>query len=244
MPYARNVVLKKNGTPDKRIKYYGAARSSGSSAPTISARSTPTASMKRKAEETLSEAKATKAAKESIEPSQSAFTSTAASKLLEKGQSLPSLTLKDESGKDVKISDLKKTVLFTYPKANTPGCTTQACLFRDEYAAFQKAGFEVYGLSSDSETSLKNWKEKKGFKYSLLSDPKRQLIKVLTGSKSSTIRSHFVIDGEGKLALSEVKVKPAEVCIEAMHIATFEMLIRSLSPPQSSSAALKFAQRL
>lgn len=52
-----------------------------------------------------------------------------------------------------------RSLTFFFVKANTPGCTTQACLFRDEYADFQKIGFQVFGLSSDGETSLKNWKE-------------------------------------------------------------------------------------
>lgn len=73
-------------------------------------------------------------------------------------------------------------------QANTGGCTAQACLFRDEYAEWTKLGFQVFGLSNDGLTSLKNWKEKKSFQYHLLSDPNRDLIGALTGSKTQTRR--------------------------------------------------------
>jgi peroxiredoxin Q/BCP len=80
-------------------------------------------------------------------------------KKLAVGDTLPALSLSDQAGKTVKIGDLKKAVIFTYPKANTGGCTAQACLYRDEYEQWQKAGFTIYGLSNDGQTSLKNWKE-------------------------------------------------------------------------------------
>ncbi|PWN43149.1 AhpC-TSA-domain-containing protein [Ceraceosorus guamensis] len=138
---------------------------------------------------------------------------------LEVGDKLPEITLKDEAGNDVKLSALKKAVIFAYPKANTGGCTKQACTYRDDYSKFQKLKVSVYGLSNDNATPLKNWKEKNSFPYALLSDPERKLIGALTGSKSSTARSHFVVDGQGRLALSSVGVKPGESSASAYEAA-------------------------
>ncbi|CEH17368.1 Alkyl hydroperoxide reductase, thiol specific antioxidant and related enzymes [Ceraceosorus bombacis] len=138
---------------------------------------------------------------------------------LEVGDKLPEITLKDEAGNDVKLSALKKAVIFAYPKANTGGCTKQACTYRDDYSKFQKLKVSVYGLSNDNATPLKNWKEKNSFPYALLSDPERKLIGALTGSKSSTTRSHFVVDGQGRLALSSVGVKPGESSASAYEAA-------------------------
>ncbi|KDN38935.1 AhpC-TSA-domain-containing protein [Tilletiaria anomala UBC 951] len=130
---------------------------------------------------------------------------------LKVGDKLPQgLILKTQEEKEVKVGELKKCVLFSYPKANTPGCTNQACLFRDAYQQYVDEGFTVYGLSNDNPTPLKTWKTKQKFQYDLLSDPQRALIGALTGSKSSTMRSHFVIDADCKLALSSISVKPKE----------------------------------
>ncbi|GAC77376.1 casein kinase II, beta subunit [Moesziomyces antarcticus T-34] len=132
-----------------------------------------------------------------------------ASGVLKVGDPLPALTLKTDEGKDISTADLSDAVIFTYPKANTGGCTTQAKLFRDTHDEFVAAKYAVYGLSNDSPTSLANWKAKQNFRYTLISDPQRELIKHLTGAADKTRRSHFVVKA-GKLAMSEVSVKPAE----------------------------------
>ncbi|PWN22752.1 AhpC-TSA-domain-containing protein [Microstroma glucosiphilum] len=103
-----------------------------------------------------------------------------------------------------------------YPKANTGGCTNQAQAYRDEYASWQELGYSVYGLSSDNVTPLKNWKEKYSFEYKLLSDPPRNLIGLLTGTKSKTIRSHVVIDSNGKLADIKLNVPAKESSKQAL----------------------------
>ncbi|PWN27318.1 AhpC-TSA-domain-containing protein [Jaminaea rosea] len=139
---------------------------------------------------------------------------------LKVGDALPTgLTLKDQAGNDVDISSLRKAVIFMYPKANTGGCTTQAKKYRDDHGQWDELGFEVYGLSNDGLTSLKNWKEKQTLPYTLLSDPDRLLIKSLTGTASKTIRSHVVIDSEGKLADVQLQVKPAESSPDALIVA-------------------------
>lgn len=96
-------------------------------------------------------------------------------------------------------------VLFTYPKASTPGCTTQACLFRDSYGPLTKDGLAIYGLSRDSPKSNTTFQEKQKLPYPLLCDPKASLISAIGLSKapSSTQRGVFVVDKEGKVLLAE-----------------------------------------
>ncbi|MBW0525404.1 hypothetical protein O181_065119 [Austropuccinia psidii MF-1] len=114
--------------------------------------------------------------------------------------------LKDHSDESIDHFDLFKDskngiVIFIYPKANTPGCTQQACGYKDLHQEIANAGFEVFGLSMDSPKSLLNWKSKQNLPYTLLSDPKQQLIKLLGASKSSSSiqRSHFIFDKNRKL---------------------------------------------
>lgn len=72
-------------------------------------------------------------------------------------------------------------VIFFYPKANTPGCTTQACGFRDNYDELLKAGYKVYGMSADKPKSQANWRKKHNFQYNLLSDPSFEVRLVCCG---------------------------------------------------------------
>jgi thioredoxin-dependent peroxiredoxin len=95
-------------------------------------------------------------------------------KLLAVGDSLPdNLEVEDFEGEKHDLKSLfaeKPGVIFFYPKANTPGCTKQACGFRDNYEAFEAAGFSVFGMSADTPAAQKKWKEKNTFPYSLISD--------------------------------------------------------------------------
>ncbi|ELR08655.1 hypothetical protein VC83_03867 [Pseudogymnoascus destructans] len=99
----------------------------------------------------------------------------------------------------------KGVVLFTYPRASTPGCTTQVCLFRDSYAPFSAAGFAIYGLSNDSPKANTTFKTKQNLPYDLLCDPKATLIEAigLKKSPSGTQRGLFVVDKEGKVLAAE-----------------------------------------
>ncbi|KAF9788438.1 AhpC-TSA-domain-containing protein [Thelephora terrestris] len=129
------------------------------------------------------------------------------------GDSLPSYTLKNEKSEDVDICTLtaeKGLVLFLVPKADTPGCTTQACGFRDIYPDFTSQSYEVYCLSADSPVAQTKWQTKKNLPYPLLSDPKRVLIKALTGGGTRTARSHFIFEKGGKLVEKKNPVKAAE----------------------------------
>jgi len=129
------------------------------------------------------------------------------------GDTLPGHTLKNEKDEDIDISTLtaeKGLVLFLVPKADTPGCTTQACGFRDIYPDFTSLNYEVYCLSADLPAAQTKWQTKKSLPFPLLSDPKRVLIKALTGNGAKTARSHFIFEKGGKLVEKKNPVKPAD----------------------------------
>ncbi|KAF9459257.1 peroxiredoxin Q [Collybia nuda] len=130
------------------------------------------------------------------------------------GDVLPMLTLKNEKNEDIQVADLaseKGVVLFLVPKADTPGCTNQACGFRDIYPDFTSSNFDVYCLSADSPTAQTKWQTKKELPYPLISDPKRILISALgAGEGGKTKRSHFVFEQGGKLLDKKIPVKPAD----------------------------------
>lgn len=96
-------------------------------------------------------------------------------------------------------------VLFTYPKASTPGCTTQACLFRDSYTPLTATGYSIYGLSSDSLKANTTFKTKQKLPYTLLCDPSQSLISAIGFKKApkGTTRGVFVVDKEGKVLAAE-----------------------------------------
>ncbi|KAJ4983599.1 disrupter of telomere silencing protein [Stagonosporopsis vannaccii] len=96
-------------------------------------------------------------------------------------------------------------VLFTYPKASTPGCTTQVCLFRDSYAPLTATGFSIFGLSNDSPKANTTFKTKQNLPYSLLCDPSQTLISAIGLKKApkGTTRGVFVVDKDGKVLASE-----------------------------------------
>lgn len=103
----------------------------------------------------------------------------------------------------LKLVDESKNgvVIFTYPKASTPGCTTQACLFRDQYSSLTSTGLSIYGLSKDSTKANTNFKTKQKLPYPLLCDPSSTLIKAIGLSKapSGITRGVFVVDKKGKV---------------------------------------------
>ena len=116
----------------------------------------------------------------------------------------------NEDGKPVKISDYKgrKVVLYFYPKDNTPGCTAEACSLRDNYGSLQEQGYEVIGVSADSQTSHQRFKEKQQLPFTLISDADKTLIeqmgcwgeKKMCGRTSMGIlRTTFIVDEEGKI---------------------------------------------
>ena len=137
---------------------------------------------------------------------------------LEPGTAAPDFTLLNQDGETVKLSDFRgqKVVLYFYPAAMTPGCTKQACDFRDSLASLQGAGYAVIGVSRDEPAKLKKFAERDGLTFPLLSDPdtavhrayatwgeKMNYGKVIEG----VIRSTFVIDEEGVITLAKYNVK-------------------------------------
>lgn len=114
------------------------------------------------------------------------------------------IVLKNDQDLDVNVLDLlteKGLIIFIYPKSNTPGCTNQACGYRDIHKDIINAGFQVVGLSMDSPKAQTSWKEKQKLPYMLLCDPQQKLIRLLGSSKSSASvqRSHFIFEAGGKL---------------------------------------------
>lgn len=140
--------------------------------------------------------------------------------MLEVGSRAPAFKLQGDDGETHSLSDFagQTLVLYFYPKDNTPGCTTEACDFRDQAAAFKKKKAVVVGVSPDSIASHGKFRDKHGLNFLLLADPDHAVAekygawgdKVLYGKKyKGIIRSTFVIDGKGivKEAHYGVKVK-------------------------------------
>lgn len=137
---------------------------------------------------------------------------------LEEGNKAPDFTSKDQDGNEVKLSDLKgkKVVLYFYPKDNTPGCTAEACNLRDNYEQFQQQGYEIFGVSTDSEKSHQKFIEKYELPFRLLVDEDKDIHekygtwveKSMYGRKyMGTARKTFIIDEEGKVEKIIEKVK-------------------------------------
>ncbi len=139
--------------------------------------------------------------------------------MLNPGDKAPEFKLEDDAGGIVSLKDLKgkKVVLYFYPKDDTPGCTKEACAFRDDYAAYKKAKALIFGVSGDNIESHTKFKEKFSLPYPLLSDPGLEAAKKygawgeknMYGKKSmGLIRSTFVISETGKIekAIYGVKV--------------------------------------
>jgi peroxiredoxin Q/BCP len=137
---------------------------------------------------------------------------------LEAGNTAPSFTLPDQDGKDISLSDFagKKVILYFYPAASTPGCTKQACDFRDNLGTLEKSGYIVLGVSKDSLSKLKKFEDAESLTFPLLSDPELTVHNAYGtyGEKSmygktvmGVIRSTFVIDEQGKIELALYNVK-------------------------------------
>jgi peroxiredoxin Q/BCP len=137
------------------------------------------------------------------------------------GQKAPDFTVLNDQGEKVKLSDLKgkKIVLYFYPKDDTPGCTKEACAFRDGIAQIKKKGAVVLGVSADSVESHQKFKKKFDLNFPLLADTDKKLVegygvwkeKSMYGKKYMGIeRTTFVIDEEGKISHIFPKVKVDE----------------------------------
>lgn len=139
---------------------------------------------------------------------------------LQAGDTVPNFTVNDEAGNSVSLSDYKgkKLVVFFYPKANTPGCTAEACNLRDHYKELQDAGYSLLGVSADSEKKQANFKNKFDFPFPLLADENKEVInafgvwgyKKFMGKEYDGIhRKTFLVDGNGVVerVIDKVKTK-------------------------------------
>ncbi len=131
----------------------------------------------------------------------------------------PDFTLPDQDGNDVTLSSLrgKPVVLFFYPRADTPGCTIEACGFRDQFAKLKKAGVVVLGISRDTVKAQKKFRDKYELPYTLLADADQKLVKSLDLVKPKTMygklvsgveRTTYIVGADGKLLHTFEKVKP------------------------------------
>jgi len=134
------------------------------------------------------------------------------------GDPAPDFTLPDADGNEVSLSSFQgqRVVIYFYPAAMTPGCTTQACDFRDSLASLAAAGFAVLGISPDSPAKLAKFRDRDGLNFPLLSDPEHEVLeaygaygeKMLYGRKSvGVIRSTFVVGPDGRIEQAQYAVK-------------------------------------
>ena len=134
------------------------------------------------------------------------------------GDAAPDFTLPTDTGETLSLKDLRgrKVVLYAYPAAMTPGCTTQACDFRDSLGSLKAAGYEVVGISPDPPAKLAKFRERDAITFPLVSDPDKAVLiaygaygeKQLYGKTvTGVIRSTFVIDADGKIERALYNVK-------------------------------------
>ena len=153
--------------------------------------------------------------------------------MLETGAIAPDFTLTPDDGKEMSLADFrgKKVVLYFYPKADTSGCTKQACAIRDVYPSVEEEDAVVIGISPDQSKALIKFREKHNLPFMLLSDPDHKVAeaygawgekKMYGKTYEGIIRSHFAIDEEGRLTDLKLKVKP---------LTTADFLLVSLQRP-------------
>jgi peroxiredoxin Q/BCP len=145
------------------------------------------------------------------------------------GDKAPGFELISDTGETVKLSDFlgRKVILYFYPKADTSGCTKQACALRDAYAQIEAKDATVIGISPDPVSALAKFREKYELPFILLSDPEHEVASAYGawGEKQmygrtyeGLIRSHFGIDAEGRVMEAKVKVKPLSTADLALKV--------------------------
>lgn len=137
---------------------------------------------------------------------------------LEVGDTAPAFSLPDADGNTVTLADFKgrKVIVYFYPAASTPGCTKEACDFRDNLAELGDAGLDVVGISPDKPEKLAKFRDAEQLTFALLSDPDRKVLEAwgAYGEKTmygktvkGVIRSTFVVDESGKIALAQYNIR-------------------------------------
>lgn len=146
---------------------------------------------------------------------------------IESGNPAPDFELPDETGTVRRLSDYRgnPVVLYFYPKDDTPGCTTEACHFRDDYSAYEQAGVVILGVSPDTVKSHAKFKQKFGLPFPLLADEGHKvcdlygvwgLKKMMGREYMGVLRTTFLIDAEGQIIRVFEKVRPAEHSAELL----------------------------
>jgi peroxiredoxin Q/BCP len=134
------------------------------------------------------------------------------------GDPAPDFSLPTDDGRTISLADLRgrKVIVYFYPAAMTPGCTTQACDFTDSLSSLQAQGYDVLGISPDSPAKLARFRERDGLTITLLSDADRSVMqaygafgekKLYGKTVEGVIRSTFMVDEDGKIALAQYNVK-------------------------------------
>ncbi|MBL1078343.1 thioredoxin-dependent thiol peroxidase [Nocardia sp. 2] len=137
---------------------------------------------------------------------------------LSPGDTAPAFTLSDADGKQVSLSDYRgrKVIVYFYPAASTPGCTKQACDFRDSLAELNEAGIDVLGISPDKPAKLAKFRDNENLTFPLLSDPDKETLSAYGAFGEKTmygktvvgvIRSTFLIDEKGKIEVAQYNVR-------------------------------------
>ena len=140
--------------------------------------------------------------------------------MIEEGKRAPDFELQSDSGETVRLSDFrgKRVVLYFYPKDDTPGCTTEACEFRDAYDVYRRRGIEILGVSPDNVASHEKFKSKHDLPFTLLADPNHEIAERygVWGERSfagktymGINRSTFLIDEDGNVVRAMLGIKPA-----------------------------------
>jgi len=147
--------------------------------------------------------------------------------VLEVSQKEPDFSLPDENGTVKNLKDYfgKNVLLYFYPKDDTPGCTTEACSFRDDYSVYEKSGITILGVSPDTPAKHKKFKEKHNLPFTLLADENHAVCELygVWGKKKfmgreydGVFRTTFLIDKEGTIKKVYKNVKPAEHSAEVL----------------------------
>ena len=152
-----------------------------------------------------------------------------AESLLTVGTQVPDVTVTDQDGNEVSTKDFrgKKLIVYFYPKDNTPGCTAEACSLRDHYQTFLDKGYQILGVSPDSEKSHQKFRAKYDLPFPLLSDPDNKLIKAFGawGEKKmygktymGLLRSTFVVNKDGKITHVVPKVQTKQAAEQLLEM--------------------------
>ena len=137
------------------------------------------------------------------------------------GEMAPDFELPNQDGKMVRLSDFrgKRVILFAYPRANTPGCTSQACGFRDSFPLYQDRDIVVLGISADKPKDQLKWKQKENLPYDLLSDENGEVLaqwgawgekKFMGKTYMGVTRSHWIISPDGVIEDEQIGISPAD----------------------------------